>query len=621
MEAPLSPVDEHGRARSPEEIERHWFEKIYQGDKQKQLTLRAAVTGMILGAIMCVSNVYVGLKIGWSMGVAITSCILAWAIFTTLTKMFKLDEFTILENNAMQSAASAAGSMTSAGIVNAIPALWMLNPTAVPPQSVLILWVCLISFLGVFLAIPAKRQMVNIEQLPFPSGIAAATTLRTLHAKSKEASGQAKALGFAGLLGALVGFLRDGDWKGRFYPLIPATFGTEWWHVGNYTAYQLTMRFEGSLLLLAGGALISFRQAWSMLLGASINYLILAPIFLDNGDIMSPASFRNISRWSLWFGVPMMVTSGLLLFVFNWKAVQRTFSTLGTLFGKSTDNNDPMNRIEVPSTWFVGGFLIVGAAVVFVGHHFMHITWWMGVIAVLATFFLVIVACRVTGETDTTPVGPMSKMTQLAFGAIKPGDTSVNLLTAQITSGSVSHAGDLLTDLKSGYLLGANPRQQFFAQFLGVVAGSFIVVPTFFLFVKSPEELGTEKWPAPAALVWKAVAELLGAGPGALPHSAQILILTGGSLGILLVLLERWLPKYKAFIPSPTGLGLAFTFNGFNSVSFFIGSCLALLAAKVWPEWHKKYTVAVSSGIIAGESLMGAFVILLQRMLPHVFIG
>lgn len=317
----------------------------------------------------------------------------------------------------------------------------------------------------------------------------------------------------------------------------------------------------------------------------------------------------------------MMVTSGLLLFVFNWKAVQRTFSTLGTLFGKSTDDNDPMNRIEVPSTWFVGGFLIVGAAVVFVGHHFLHITWWMGIIAVLATFFLVIVACRVTGETDTTPVGPMSKMTQLAFGAIKPGDTSVNLLTAQITSGSVSHAGDLLTDLKSGYLLGANPRQQFFAQFLGVVAGSFIVVPTFFLFVKSPEELGTEKWPAPAALVWKAVAELLGAGPGALPHSAQILILTGGSLGILLVLLERWLPKYKAFIPSPTGLGLAFTFNGFNSVSFFIGSCLALLAAKVWPEWHKKYTVAVSSGIIAGESLMGAFVILLQRMLPHVFIG
>ena len=613
--------DENGRPRTPEEIERNWYENVYQGDKQKQLTLRAAITGMALGAIMCVSNVYVGLKIGWSMGVAITSCILAWAIFTSLARVFKLSEFTMLENNAMQSAASAAGSMTSAGIVNAIPALWMLNPTAVPPQHVLIVWIILISFLGVFLAIPAKRQMINIEQLPFPSGIAAATTLRTLHAKSAEGAGQARALGWAGLTGALVGFLRDADWKGRFYPLIPATFGTQWIHVGNYTAHELTMRFEGSLLLLAGGALISFRQAWSMLLGASINYLILAPIFLDNGDIVSPASFRNISRWSLWIGVPMMVTSGLLLFAFNWKAVQRTFGTLAAAFTGRVPSDDPMEKIEVPSSWFVGGFVVVGAAVVIMGQMFMHITWWMGIIAVLATFFLVIVACRVVGETDTTPVGPMSKMTQLTFGAIKPGDTTVNLLTAQITSGSTSHAGDLLTDLKSGYLLGANPRQQFFAQFLGVLAGGLIVVPTFFLFVKSPDELGTEKWPAPAALVWKAVAELLGNGPDALPKSAQMGILIGASLGIVLVLLERWLPKYKKFIPSPTGLGLAFTFNGFNSVSFFIGSVLALIVSKVWPAWHKKFTVAVSSGIIAGESLMGAFIILLQRTLPNIFIG
>ena len=613
--------DENGRPRTPEEIERNWFENVYQGDKQKQLTVRAAITGMVIGAIMCVSNVYVGLKIGWSLGVSITSCILAWVVFTTLSRIFKLSEFTILENNAMQSAASAAGSMTSSGIVNAIPALWMLNPTAVPPQNVLIVWVILISFLGVFLAVPAKRQMINIEQLPFPTGIAAATTLRTLHAKTKEGAGQARALGWAGAIGATVGALRDLDWKGRFYPLIPATFGTHWLHIGNYTAYDLTMRFEGSLLILAGGALISFRQAWSMLLGASVNYLILAPIFLANGDIVSPPTFRNISRWSLWIGVPMMVTSGLLLFAFNWPSVKRTFATLTTLFGRKAAVDDPMERIEVPSTWFVGGFLVVGAAVVIMGQSYMHIAWWMGIIAVLATFFLVIVACRVTGETDTTPVGPMSKMTQLTFGAIKPGDSAVNLLTAQITSGATSHAGDLLTDLKSGYLLGANPRQQFIAQFLGVLAGGFLVVPTFFLFVRSPAELGTEKWPAPAALVWKAVAELLGKGPDALPKSAQMGILVGALLGVALVLIERAFPKYKKFIPSPTGLGLAFTFNGFNSVSFFIGSVIALIVSKRWPEWHRKYTVAASSGIIAGESLMGAFVILLQRTLPSIFIG
>src|SRR5207244_6460537 len=97
------------------------------------------------------------------------------------------------------------------------------------------------------------------------------------------------------------------------------------------------------------------------------------------------------------------------------------------------------------------------------GHALFHIAWWMGVIAVLATFLLVVVAARATGETDITPVGPLSKITQLTFGAIQPGSITTNLMTANISAGATSHAGDLLVDLKSGYLLGAKPRQPFFA--------------------------------------------------------------------------------------------------------------------------------------------------------------
>src|SRR5205823_14403205 len=112
---------------------------------------------------------------------------------------------------------------------------------------------------------------------------------------------------------------------------------------------------------------------------------------------------------------------------------------------------------------------------------------------------------RATGETDITPVGPLSKITQLSFGAISPGNITTNLMTANISAGSVSHAGDLLTDLKSGYLLGANPRQQFLAQFFGVIAGGRVVVPVYFYLIPDVNMLGTEKWPAPAALVWRAV--------------------------------------------------------------------------------------------------------------------
>ena len=105
---PAAPAPD--RPRTPEEIERDWFENVYQGDRMRQLTIRAVVMGMLLGAIMVCSNVYVGLKAGWSMGVAITSCILAYTAFATLHKLFpkQFPPFTILENNAMSSVASAA---------------------------------------------------------------------------------------------------------------------------------------------------------------------------------------------------------------------------------------------------------------------------------------------------------------------------------------------------------------------------------------------------------------------------------------------------------------------------------------------------------------------------------
>ncbi len=654
MATESAPAPDTDRKRTPEEIERHWFEHVYQGDHVKQLTARSLIMGMLLGMILVCSNVYVSLKSGWSMGVAITSCVLAFVAFSTLRKLFPrwFPEYTILENNAMQSCASAAGSMTSAGVANAIPALMMLNPDALPHDFGtrllwLIPWVAVISGLGVFLAVPAKRQMINIEQLTFPTGTAAASTLRTLHAEGGEAARQAKALGLAGLLGVIVKWLNDAGslWFMHSEPIagapkwapvqtwlspaspalawlklpqIESTWGTSGIPIGTFkggplSLSQVTMRFEGSLLFIAAGAIMGWRQAWSLMLGAVVNYCFLAPHFLAAG-VIEDASFRKISAWSLWIGVPMMVTSGLLLFFMNWKSVVRAFSTITTFLARKSSADDPMDRIEVPGSWFIGGFLALGALSVVMGHFMFHIHWWMGVIAVLATFFLVVVAARATGETDINPIGPLSKITQLTFGAIAPGNIPTNLMTANISAGACSHAGDLLHDLKSGYLLGANPRQQFIAQFFGVVAGSLVVIPVFFILVPDTSMLGGEKWPAPAALVWKGVAELLSKGVGALPASARIGLVIGAAVGIVLPVLELMFPKAKKFIPSATGLGLAFTINGYNSVSFFIGALISLIVAKSAPKVHKEFTVPVSSGIIAGESLMGVTIAMMTAI-------
>ncbi len=647
MATETPPVAE--RPRTPEEIERDWFENVYQGDKMKQLTPRALIMGMLLGAFMTTSNIYVGLKAGWGLGVAITSCILAFAIFATLHKLFPrwFPPFSILENNAMQSAASAGGYMTGAGLVNAIPALMMLNPSAVPGMWVLMAWILVISWLGVFLAVPAKRQMINIEQLRFPSGIAAATTLRTLHGAGGGAAGrQAGSLGLAMLFGGLVTWFRDAGapwmqvaqwWRGfgwtritppesmpgwlatplswLQFPHVPGNWLPLDWKIGKYRMQQdLTLSFEGSLLFVAAGAIMGFRQAWSLMLGTVINYGLLAPMMLAAGVIPEGpgGAFRRISTWSLWIGVPMMVTSGLLLFILQWKSVVRAFSTITAMFRpRKGAVEDPMDRIEVPGSWFVWGMAVLGTIVIWMGHQFFHIQIWMGVIAVLMTFLLVVVAARATGETDITPTGPLSKMTQLTFGALAPGNITTNLMTANITAGACSHAGDLLTDLKSGYILGAKPRQQFIAQFFGVFAGALVVVPVFFLLVPDASVLGTDQWPAPAAQVWRGVAELLAKGVSALHPTARIGLVIGGLVGIIIPLLELAFPKARKFIPSATGLGLAFTITGYYSISMFIGALGALALAKVRPKMAEEYVVPVSSGIIAGESLMGVLIALL----------
>ena len=126
-------------------------------------------------------------------------------------------------------------------------------------------------------------------------------------------------------------------------------------------------------------------------------------------------------------------------------------------------------------------------------------------LALVLSFILALVACRVTGETDTTPVGAMGQITQLTVGAIHPGSATTTLMSANVVSSAAISSADLLTDLKSGYLLGANPRKQFLAQFSGIFIGTLITVFSFSVLVPKAEVLGGDQFPAPAAQNWRAV--------------------------------------------------------------------------------------------------------------------
>jgi uncharacterized oligopeptide transporter (OPT) family protein len=179
-------------------------------------------------------------------------------------------------------------------------------------------------------------------------------------------------------------------------------------------------------------------------------------------------------------------------------------------------------------------------------------------------------------------------------------------MAAGTTAAAGGSSADLLTDLKSGYLLGANPRKQFLAQFIGIFFGTLAVVPAWYAMV--PDKATLEKFNPPATYMWKAVADLLTQGVHMLPKTAVAAIVIGSLLGVLLPLLEKVIPRLRPWLPSAMGLGLAWVIPFQNCLSFAIGAVLVW----IWSRWHarsaEEYNVPIASGLVAGESLIAALI-------------
>ncbi|MES2568469.1 MAG: OPT/YSL family transporter, partial [Verrucomicrobiota bacterium] len=152
------------------------------------LTVRAVMMGGVLGMFMSLSNLYTTLKLGWAFGVAITACVLSFVVWNAMRALSggRLSQMSLLENNCMQSTASSAGYSTGGTVGTAFGALLLISGNH-QPWYIIAPMAFLTAALGDFVAIPMKRQMINYEQLRFPSGIAAAETLRSLYAQGAEA--------------------------------------------------------------------------------------------------------------------------------------------------------------------------------------------------------------------------------------------------------------------------------------------------------------------------------------------------------------------------------------------------------------------------------------------------
>ena len=593
------------------EIERRWLAEVHRPGVP-QLTLRAAVTGAVLGAVMALSNLYVVLKTGWSLGVTLTACIAAWAAFKLLGSLgISRRPFGDLENNAMKSIASSAGYMTGGGNLAALGALLMLSGT-VPAGGWVFAWFSAIAALGVVVAIPVKRQLVNVEQLPFPTGTATAETIRALSASGGEGMAKARWLAAAGAVGVAIALLKDV--KAPWMPFnLPDFLPIPLLAIAGLPAARWTLSVETSVLMLGGGAIMGFRTTWSMLLGAVVTYGVIAPRLVAAGIIPGPG-FKSIVSWSLWGAAGMLVASGLLSFAFQWRSIARSFREIGALLrpGRAGGGADPLAEVEIPASWFAMGVLAVAPVLLWLLNRLFGVPLWAGLLTLPMALVMAVVAARVTGETDITPTKALGPVTQAVYGVVLPGRLDANVMGANATGGVGLHAADLLTDLKCGWLLGASPRQQMAGQLLGVLVGAAAVVPAFALLVPDASALGTEALPAPASVVWAGVSRVLVNGFGSLHPTARMAMGVGAALGVALVVLERALPpRWRPFVPAPSGLGIAMMIPGNNSIAMFAGSAAATWLLRRRPELAERTVVPVASGFIAGESLMGILVAVL----------
>jgi uncharacterized oligopeptide transporter (OPT) family protein len=659
-------TDDQIRDWTREQKDRWWFQNVFRGD-MPQLTLRAAATGFLLGGVLSATNLYVAAKTGWTLGVGLTSVILAFAMFRLLSRLGARD-MTILENNCTQSIATAAGYMTMPLTSGIAAYMWATNE--VLPWWQIMCFNVVLSSMGVLVAFPMKRRFINDEQHPFPEGRACGVVLDALYESAGAAAGMYKArvlaaaAGIAGTIGVLSGEnimrLVQQKWLGL----------TTAWHLplsldGWYYALadkglvplprlagidlrQLALSPSLDFAMIGAGGLMGIRTASSLLVGAVLNFAVIVPIMITTGEIAPRAGSLTdgtavfgrahiLNTWSLWWGITMMVVAAMVtlfarpdVFVQAWRTLTRR--------GPPAPRDDVLRDIELPLKVSVIGVPLIGAVGVYLAQLWFGVPWWLGAASIPLILLLALIAASSTALTGITPSSSLSKIPQFIVGAIEPRTPAPNLMTAVMSAEVASNASNLLMDIKPGYMLGAKPRQQAIGHGIGIVAGALAATPLYFLLfgldryvpggaVSVQDTMVSDKFAFPGAVQWKGVSDLVttifGGGSG------QVLLTTSivwsmaiAALAALVMEIMRVRTRNR-FPLSPLAIGLGVVVPPESSLMMFLGSLMFWVAGRVYAGRRESggfrlwvdSQEAICAGLIAGAALIGIADILVRVFL------
>lgn len=533
-----------------------------QGELDRQLTFRGIVIGILGLVVITSSSLYVALRMG----------ALPWpTVFVTVVSMAILRRFnnaSLQEINVTHTMMSS-GAMVAGGIAFTLPGIWMLNAEAtVSPFSIFIITLSG-ALLGTLFTIIARQRYIVEEQLPYPMGQAAYNTLIASTSKGKGA-----ALLFTCMAASAVfTIFRDG------IPIIPAVLV-----LFTGTAVIPAVSIWVSPMAAGIGAIIGPVLSLVWLGGALFGYLLLTPVGIVSG-LFSDMAAADLFRQNL--GIGLMVGTGIGILVKTaWQKIRQF-----------TDQTQQESRRKSPASVFslptgnlrwIAVSLIVGVLVLLTAGS--EISFLQAVFTILGIYLTTQLAAMLTGQTGINPMEIFGILVLLAIQIVWNPSTIAAFSIAGVTAVACGLTGDMMNDLKSGYLVGTRPSGQIIAEGIGGVVGSVVAVVALFVLKDSFGGFGSELLPAPQA---RAVTAMV----GGLGHVPAFLI--GAVVGIALYVLS---------VPAATlGLGIYLPIN-ISMIMGFGALTLMFIKRVVGKERAAKVadrTGLVSSGFLGGEGITG----------------
>jgi len=567
-----------------------------------EFTWTAVFVGWLIGALIAVSIGYAALILGFAIEGSELAAILGWGLLRGVMR-----RTSIVENNINQTIASAVNGASS-GIMFSVPALFILSRSA-GLESVadfnipLMILACITgSVLGLAFVIPLRKQMIDFDRLAYPGGIAVATILKSPGAGVRKAVlllGGAFISGIVHLL-VLTFMGEDGDWHAGKMLGLPSLL--------NVSLYLSVMTIgvgflsgKGGFWFGAGGFLCYFvlSPLLSAFAGPEIAGTVSAQGDLVQGLVDQPSKMRASIYKPLGIGMLVGAAIGGIFAAFPLILSALKSMHAASKQPKGSDStNDEMPIGLLYSAIGVGAIVMVWIAFTSVENLSLGRAAAMALLGTLWVWVAGVIVAECVGRTNWSPLSGMTLIAVtililIAKGGVdKPEAIISSMLVGAAICLAISQASDMMLDLKSGYLVGAIPRRQQLAQFVGAWLGPVIVIGLMIV-LNDQYVIGSDKLPAPQAQALADVTEgILNDDVPAYRYTA------GAGLGLLLAL---------------SGLGgigvliaLGFYMPFAIALTYTIGNCLRIVSDRVkGAKWSHEVGIPIAAGLIVGEALVG----------------